>query len=280
VSYCPKTVVPFSLPSIFSGLLVVATTAFLGVRLLRQRRARDKGRADYANSPLPLVWETALRRRMPAHARIPEEVRQRLHRWMKAFLAQKTFTACGGFKNVSDSMAVAIAGHACLLLSGRDGAPKECFPSVESVLVYPDFFYSRVHSFSPESGAEIVGEEARVGEASPMGSVVLSWREVLQAGAFAGNGRNIVLHEFAHHIRPAGAALLAELEAGFRRLRAAPQDEPVIDDYGAENRDEFWAVSIEAFFEKSRRLREAHPAWYAALAAFFALDPAEWEPAP
>ncbi|MDR2862419.1 MAG: zinc-dependent peptidase, partial [Puniceicoccales bacterium] len=129
---------------------------------------------------------------------------------------------------------------------------------------------------SPESGAEIVGEEARVGEASPMGSVVLSWHEVLQAGLFAGNGHNVVLHEFAHHIRPSGAKLLAELEAGFRRLRANPTDEPVLDEYGAENRDEFWAVSVEAFFEDSRRLEETHPEWYAALSAFFALDPAQW----
>jgi Mlc titration factor MtfA (ptsG expression regulator) len=34
---------------------------------------------------------------------------------------------------------------------------------------------------------------------------------------------------------------------------------------------------VEAFFENSRRLRAAHPEWYRALAAFFALDPAEWE---
>lgn len=256
---------------------MAAAAVGLCIRLLLRRSERARKHSVYANSPLPPVWESALRRRVPAHARLPADVRQRLHRWMKIFLAQKTFTACGGFKNVSDSMAAAIAGHACLLLAGHDGTLEECFPSVVSVLVYPDYFYSRVRSYNPESGAEIVGEEAHVGEASPMGSVVLSWREVLSAGAFAGNGHNVVLHEFAHHVRPSGAALLAELDAGFRRLRAAPHDELVIDDYGAENRDEFWAVSVEAFFEDARRLRDEHPAWYAALATFFALDPAEWE---
>jgi len=50
----------------------------------------------------------------------------------------------------------------------------------------------------------------------------------------------------------------------------------VIDDYGAESRDEFWAVSVEAFFDDARRLRENEPAWYARLAEFFALDPARW----
>jgi Mlc titration factor MtfA (ptsG expression regulator) len=231
-------------------------------------------RAAYHEAPVPSRWRAVLRRRVPAYARLPEAVRERLQKQMKTFLAEKTFTACGGLTAVDDAMAVAIAGQACLLLAGRDGT--DCFPTVASVLVYPDFFYSRVRTFHPESGAEFVHTEARVGEASSMGSVVLSWREVLQSNALAGNGRNLVIHEFAHHVRPSGAALLAGRDAGLRRLRAAPDDDAVLDGYGAENADEFWAVSVEAFFEDAVRLREAHPAWYRALADFFGLDPAEW----
>jgi Mlc titration factor MtfA (ptsG expression regulator) len=194
---------------------------------------------------------------------------------MKIFLAEKTFTACGGLRTVDDAMAVTIAGHACLLLAGRGDAA--CFPGVESVLVYPDSFYSRVRNWDAAAGVEFVHTEARVGEASPMGSVVLSWREVLQASALAGNGRNVVVHEFAHHLRPVGAVLLAELDSGFRRLCAAPDADPVLDSYGAENKDEFWAVSVEAFFDDAVRLREAHPAWYRALAVFFEQDTAAQE---
>ena len=66
------------------------------------------------------------------------------------------------------------------------------------------------------------------------------------------------------------------LAEGLRALRTN-ESEAVIDRYGAQNAEEFWAVSVEAFFEMPQRLHEAHPDLYRALEEFFALDPAEWE---
>ncbi|MDR3228741.1 MAG: zinc-dependent peptidase [Puniceicoccales bacterium] len=255
------------IPGIAFALLLVLTAVFF-----RRSRRRAVEREAWRSSPIPAFWLRILRRRLPILGRLPPTVRRRLFRHIKVFLAEKHFTACGGIRNVSDTMAVTIAGHACLLLAGRVGSL--CFPTVQSVLVYPDYFYSPVSRFSG-GGAVIVGNEARVGEASPMGNVVVSWREVLQSNAFAENGHNVVLHEFAHHIRPAGAALTAALDAGFRRLRANPND-PALDSYGATHREEFWAVSVEAFFENSVKLREEHPELYAAMSDFFALSPADW----
>jgi len=260
--------------SIAAAATVVAAvvTAAAGAALVRRVRRRRRERERWLSAPPPRFWREVLRRRFPLYNRLPGAVRERLHRHLKVFLAEKTFCACGGLPPVDDGKAVTIAGHACLLLAGRrDG---ECFPTVRSVLVYPDVFTGKARR-AIAGGAEIVGDEARVGEASSLGSVVVSWREILQNNALAGNGRDVVMHEFAHHIRPEGAALLAELDAGYRRLCANPAGS-VIDDYGAESRDEFWAVSVEAFFDDARRLRENEPAWYARLAEFFALDPARW----
>jgi Mlc titration factor MtfA (ptsG expression regulator) len=256
------------LPGIAFALLLVLAVAFFW----RSRRRRAAERRAWQDAPVPSFWLHILRRRLPIWGQLPPPVRRRLLRHLKTFLAAKHFTACGGIKRVSDTMAVTIAGHACLLLAGRAASP--CFPTVQSVLIYPDCFLSPVRGVTP-GGAEIVHSEARIGEASSMGNVVIAWREVLQANAFAGSGRNVVLHEFAHHIRPAGAALLAALDSGYKRLRANPAD-PVLDDYGATHREEFWAVSVEAFFEDAVRLREFHPALYDALSAFFALSPADW----
>ncbi|MDR1497463.1 MAG: zinc-dependent peptidase [Puniceicoccales bacterium] len=267
-----------ALPPADSSLLTVFV--FLAVILLviavltRWHRRRVARRNAYLSSPLPARWELILRRRVPLFSRLPEEIRDRLRKNVKRFLAEKEFTACGGLRSVSNAMSVTIAGHACLLLAGRDY--HECFPGVASILVYPDAFLGREHTWNLASGTEIVHPAAPLlGEANASGSVVLSWRETLRASVFAGNGHNLVLHEFAHHIRPSGSTLLAEIETGFRRLRSNPSD-PVLDSYGAEDKDEFWAVSVEAFFADAPRLREFHPTLYAALADFFFLSPADW----
>jgi Mlc titration factor MtfA (ptsG expression regulator) len=265
---------PATLPAL-AALAGAALCVLVGLAWFFRRAARRAREVEARErAPIPPAWEAVLRRRMPVYPDLPDDVRRRLHRWMKIFLDEKHFTACGGLARVTDSMAVSIAGHACLLLAGRSGGG--CFPGVKSILVYPDWFYSRTRHGDPGSGMEIVAVEARVGEASPFGSVVLSWREALQATAFAGNGKNVIVHEFAHHLAPAGPALLAQLEKTFRALASAPDADPVLDAYGSENRDEFWAVSTEAFLDAPARLRAAHPDWYAALSAFFALDPAGW----
>jgi len=66
----------------------------------------------------------------------------------------------------------------------------------------------------------------------------------------------------------------AEFEALVADLH---RDRPTtLDPYGATNPAEFFAVVTEAFFEQPARLRAAHPALYAQLAAFYQQDPAEW----
>lgn len=48
----------------------------------------------------------------------------------------------------------------------------------------------------------------------------------------------------------------------------------VIDEYGATNPAEFFAVLTEHFFERPRELRDRHPALYEALRDFYRQDPA------
>ena len=50
----------------------------------------------------------------------------------------------------------------------------------------------------------------------------------------------------------------------------------MLDEYGAENPAEFFAVATEAFFERPAELRERHPALYEELRAFYQQDPTTW----
>ena len=53
----------------------------------------------------------------------------------------------------------------------------------------------------------------------------------------------------------------------------------VLDDYGATDPAEFFAVATECFFEKPRVLRKRHPALYEELKTFYRQDPARELPA-
>jgi Mlc titration factor MtfA (ptsG expression regulator) len=120
---------------------------------------------------------------------------------------------------------------------------------------------------------------------------MLSWRDVRSAGQSAGQGYNVVIHEFAHVLDmtaglstesprlPAGidaAHWRHTLATELARLQAAVEhDAPTtLDPYGAEAPEEFFAVASESFFVAPQPLKQAHPALYALLAAYYRQDPA------
>ncbi len=129
------------------------------------------------------------------------------------------------------------------------------------------------------------------GEAMEGGPVMLSWRDVQQAGDAGVWGYNVVVHEFAHVLdmadgRADGMPPLASaaecehwqmvLDASFSRFcrRVAGGRETLLDPYGAQSPEEFFAVSSEAFFVAPDDLRIEMPAWYGLLAGFYRQDPA------
>ena len=54
----------------------------------------------------------------------------------------------------------------------------------------------------------------------------------------------------------------------------------VLDDYGATDPAEFFAVATECFFEKPRVLQKRHPELYEELKTFYRQDPAQLVPGP
>ena len=103
----------------------------------------------------------------------------------------------------------------------------------------------------------------------------------------------VVLHEFAHQIddlsgHTDGVPVLAKghsyadwervfVEAYETHVRNVEQGRrTVIDAYGAEGYEEFFAVSVEMFFEQPAVLKREEPEVYAQLSELFRLDPETW----
>jgi len=158
------------------------------------------------------------------------------------------------------------------------GRGERDYPALGSVLVYPGAFIADGGLFV-EGGGEV-----RLGESWQHGTVVLSWDSVRRAAAGHSDGLNVVLHEFAHQLDPAGdnepRSEVFEQEYGKLRVRARRGRRSLLDSYGADSRSEFFAVATEAFFERPRTMRERHPALYDEMAGFYRLDPAVWQEPP
>jgi len=141
-------------------------------------------------------------------------------------------------------------------------------------------------------GIVVEGPDVRLGESWHRGSVVLSWDNVRRGSADIHDGHNVVFHEFAHQLDSSGArgdstpviqdhstyiAWARILQKDYEKLRSDVRrnSDTFLDEYGAVNPAEFFAVATEYFFEKPGDLQEQHPDLYNELKNFYQQDPAE-----
>ena len=250
---------------------------------------RERKRRRLRARPFPKKWLTLIQRHVVFFHRLTAGDRAELLGHIQVFLAEKRFEGCGGFV-ITDEVRVTIAAQACLLLLHRR---TDYFPNLLTILVYPLTYTAEEQRQVGEHLWE-EGTVARLGETGRrMGSLVLAWGAVKHGAADPADGKNVVLHEFAHQLdfendAADGVPALATREQQlawadvmrfeFASLRAADESgiPTLLNTYGATNPAEFFAVSVEAFFEQPHALRAHHPKLYAELGTYFQQDPVEF----
>ncbi|MEP6875600.1 MAG: M90 family metallopeptidase [Burkholderiales bacterium] len=210
----------------------------------------------------------------------------RLREMSTLFLAGKEFTGAHGLE-VDDEMAVAIAAQACLpvLKLGL-----QHYDGFVGIVVHADAVVAQ-REVMDEDGVVHHYEEELSGEAMQGGPVMLSWFDVDDAAASAEVGYNVVIHEFVHvlDMRNGGAdgvpalpdraaqgewmQVMGDEYAAFCE-RVDAGDHTLLDPYGAEAEEEFFAVASEAFFVAPREFSAEHPRLYQLLRSYFQQDPA------
>ena len=252
--------------------------------LLKQgRRRRLRARS------FPKNWWQIIERNVRFFQRLSVDDQVELLGHIKVFLAEKRFEGCGGLE-LTDEIVVTIAAQACLLLLHRK---TDYFPGLLTILVYPSTYLveEKRHVEGPVWEEGTMHRQGETGRR--MGSMVLAW-DAAKAGAMdSSDGKNVVLHEFAHQLdyengavdgAPAFASREQQLSWGeamrteFASLRFAGDIgiPTLLDTYGASNPAEFFAVATEAFFERPRALRSRHPKLYAELQCYFHQNPVEY----
>lgn len=245
--------------------------------------------------PFPPSWEKWLWQKWRSFRLMPEDVREQVRRRTLVLAAEKRFEACGGLESVTEEMRVLVLAQAALLILVPGS--RNFFPDLRSILVYPGAFRDRVRRrFGRRECDDERDREELLGESWTSGSLILAWDSVKRGASGADpDGVNVVLHEFAHQIDEAGdgsvdgVPALESLEdyerwAGVFQRRFEEMitqleqgRQPLLDDYGATDPAEFFAVATETFFSAPRRLKREMADLYAELRRFYEVDPAAWE---
>lgn len=267
--------------------LILAVAGFILIVIIGTRAHRVFRRKRLMNMPFPATWKKILEHNVPIYRHLPYSLRAELHGDIQIFLAEKRFEGCGGL-DITDEIKVTIAGQACMLLLNRKSG---YYQKLSSILVYPGAYVTKKLT---SLGRQYIEEQAvHAGESWPSGAVVLAWDHVKQGAMDLRDGHNIVLHEFAHQLdqedgRANGAPIFEQrsryvtwariLSTEYKRLRlnVGLNQRSVMDDYGATNPAEFFAVATETFFEKPKQLKKKELDLYNELKEYYQVDPAEW----
>ncbi len=189
---------------------------------------------------------------------------------VQKFINQKQFVA-RGMKTISDEMKALIAGSAIQLTFGY---PSIYFTHFKRILVYPDSYYSEI------------SQQYHKGEVNMGGLIVLSWKNFVEGYIDYEDGINLGIHEMAHALRLENAIANEEYgflddevlrkwtDLSFQEISKMNEGESdFFRTYAATNSQEFFAVAVENFFEKSTDFYDWHPEMYNTLVKILNQNP-------
>ncbi len=255
-----------------------------------QNRRRQQWLAD----PQPAVWQDWLLTNVWQYSYLDARRRSQVERFVCILFHEKRWEGGRDF-SVTDEMRVTIAGQAALATLGFE--KPYYFEKLRTIIVYENTFSGRVASGDSlllgELSPAVQDFSARTGEAWQGGPIILSWNSVLQEGQNERLGRNVVLHEFAHHMDGLdgdtnGAPPFTDFEFEKKWYRVsnheyqqllefARRGEPtLLNHYGATNQAEFFAVATECFFTQPHAMANKHTNLFRVLTRLFGQDPCEW----
>lgn len=173
---------------------------------------------------------------------------------------------------VTEEMKVLASATAVLL---SFGLPMVTMAHFDKILMYPDEYYSNIN------------RNYHLGEVNPrMGIIILSWKHFVEGFVDNHDGRNLAFHEMAHAIHFENMIRNEEYDfldsdmlshwdklaaQEIQNIRNNPQH--VFRQYAGTNQHEFFAVSIEYFFENGQLFSEKLPKLYKTMSLLLNQDP-------
>jgi Mlc titration factor MtfA (ptsG expression regulator) len=269
---------------IFIILIILIIVLIWLVPVITKYKRSKIGRQNF-----PTYWLNILEKNVYLYRILPHYLRQKLHRYILVFLAEKQFIGCGGL-DITTEIKITIAAQACLLLlSNRSNY----YPYLDSILVYPSIFV--VKRNQPFEEYYLEEKQILSGESwGKHGLIVLAWDQVQNEAKNHHHGHNVVIHEFAHQLDREDGSINgvpklktnAEYQAWAEVFSQAYQqlcndlergNKSVINAYGATNTAEFFAVASETYFTKPQALKNKYPQLYEQLKNYYQVEILNYE---
>jgi len=245
---------------------------------------RKRRRRKLLAKPFPHDWHAVLERNVQHYGRLDSHEQLKLCDDLRILVAEKTWIGIDDLI-VTDEMKVTVAAQASLLLLHID---HDYFARTDEIILHPTS-YQTAQRYG-RAGMIVDASPDVLGQAYYRGPVVLSWASALAGGRDEDDGRNLVLHEFAHKLDMAddssdGTPVLNNrgqykkwvevMTQAFNQLcdRTDRRKATLLDKYGSTNEAEFFACVTECFFEKPKKLREKHRDLYDVLREYYKQDP-------
>ena len=238
----------------------------------------------WSADPLPADWLDLIERHVRVWKDLDDDERDLLTTYAEDLLTTRRWEAAQGFE-LTDRIRTVIAAQAALLVIGIG---IDQFDDVGSIIVHPTTMHFDRASAGPARGTETRGPHHLLGEAQYNGPVVIAWDSASSSARHPERGHDVVLHEFAHKIDMMDGTIDGTppmvdqglldrwVEVCTREFRLLERGEGgnLIDEYGATNAGEFFAVVTETFFTQPGELLHHKPDLYEVYRDFYRQDPA------
>ena len=157
---------------------------------------KNAHRRELLAQPFPAQWLEHIAANVAYYHCLPAEEQAKLRDITRILIAEKNWEGCAGL-TLTEEIKVTIAAQAALLVLNFDG---DYYPNVETILVYPQGFL--VSQPPPGSQPRHCRRNAAAFRAGGLARAGHRFLVVCPAGrqASAGDGHNVVLHEFAHKL--------------------------------------------------------------------------------
>ena len=268
----------FSIPFAISGkgliiiLPLIAAVGLLSFYLYIRKYLR---REKISRIGLSEDMKKTLRDKVSFYNKLSPEDKRLYESNIAFFIAEHSIEGVDGIE-ITDEVKTLVAASAVRLTFRRPGWE---YYNFGEILIYPG-------GFSPEGNYSTKSKSGftAAGMVHSQGGVILSLPHLLNSFAHGNDGFNVGYHEFAHVLdgrRPDGTP--DELNLGsYRPWAQTMQNEfekvhahkSILRDYAGTNPAEFFACSVEYFFEKPAKMKQQAPAVYEQLSSFFDQDPA------
>ncbi len=269
-------------------LIIAAVAIVVATIVVRSMKSKDSPDCiELSGKTFPEEWRKILQSGWPLYNKLPDDLQHQLEQLTLVFLDRIDFRGVGGL-TITDEIRVMTSAQACILLLNQGTFFTN---KLRSAVIHPKAYSATSHDTI--AGETTEKKIAVQGQSWENGFVVLSWDNTRTGAANAKDGRNLVIHEFAHQLDQSdgltdGAPALGSREQYKRWQRVCSRvfsdlqdkvdrgQKTVIDEYGATNPAEFFSVATETFFEKPYQLNKKRPELYDLLREYYRVDPLTW----